>query len=72
MHPQRLAGSVLDAHNGDIGQADEHGAHARSVGLHRGSGGAVGVGTTDSSGPCAAPGGPPLPPYTPLRSEAPS
>jgi hypothetical protein len=51
MHPQRLTGSDLDADNGDIGQADEQGAHARSVGLHRGSGASVGVGTTDSSGP---------------------
>jgi hypothetical protein len=31
----------------------------------------TGVGTTDSPSPCAAPGGPPLPAYTPLRSEAP-
>jgi len=71
MHTDRLAGLVVDGEDGHIGQADEQRAHARSVGLHRGSGGAVGVGTTDSPSPCAAPGGPQLHPYTPLRSEAP-
>jgi hypothetical protein len=39
MHSQRLAGLVLDADDGDVGQSDEQGAHARSVGLHRDSGG---------------------------------
>jgi hypothetical protein len=38
-----------------------------STGLRR----LEGVGTTDSPSPCAAPGGPPLPAYTPPRSEAP-
>jgi hypothetical protein len=36
MHPQRLTGPVLHAHNGHVGQADKKGAHAHSVGLHRG------------------------------------
>jgi hypothetical protein len=58
VHPQRPAGLVLDTEDGHVGQADEQGAHARSVGLHRGSGASVGVGTTDSSGTCATPGGP--------------
>ena len=41
-------------------------------GLHRGSGGSNGVGTTNSSsGLCSAPGGPRLHRYTPLISEEP-
>jgi hypothetical protein len=39
MHADRLAGLVVDPEHGHIGQADEHRAHARSVDLHRGSGG---------------------------------
>jgi putative transposase len=60
-------GSVLHADDVDVGQSDKERAHARSVGLHRGSGGSNGVGTTDSPSPCAAPGGPPLHDNTPLR-----
>jgi hypothetical protein len=71
MHPDRLGELVVDGEHEHVGQSDEERAHAPSVGLHRGSGALVGVATADSSGPCAAPGGPPLPPYTPLTSEAP-
>jgi hypothetical protein len=59
MHTDRLTRQILDTDHDDVGQPDEQGAHARSVGLHRGSGGSNGVGTTDSPSPCAAPGGPP-------------
>jgi putative transposase len=67
----RVAGLVVDGEDRHVGQSDKTLTHARSVGLHRGSGGSNGVGTTDSSSPCAAPGGPLLPAYTPLRSEVP-
>jgi hypothetical protein len=45
MHPGRLAGLIVDGKDGHVGQSDEQRAHARRVGLHRGSGGAVGVGS---------------------------
>src|SRR5690606_8653556 len=38
VHDDRLVGSVIDGEDVHIGQADEQLAHARSVGLHRGSG----------------------------------
>src|SRR5690606_34450482 len=38
VHDDRLVGSVIDGEDVHLGQADEQLAHARSVGLHRGSG----------------------------------
>ena len=55
VHPQRLALVVLDADHVHVGQPDEQRAHARSVGLHRGSGGWTGVGTSDSGAPAPHP-----------------
>jgi hypothetical protein len=71
MNADRLAGLIVDGEDGHVDERDEALAHARSVGLHRGSGESIGVGTTDSSGPCAAHGGPHLHRYTPLISEEP-
>jgi hypothetical protein len=60
MHTDRFTALVIDREDNHISHGDEERAHARSVGLHRGSEGSVGVATADSSGPCAAPGGPRL------------
>jgi hypothetical protein len=38
MHPDRMAGSVIDFEHRHVGQSDEALAHARSVDLHRGLG----------------------------------
>ena len=72
VHHDRGAELVIDGKDGHIGQADKQLAHARSVGLHGGSGGSTGVGTADSPSPRAAGGGPPLRHHTPLISEAPA
>ena len=76
MDPERSTRPDLDSEHVHVGQPDKQHAHARSVGLHKDSGGSVGVRTTDSPGPCATPGGPPpadpaLRHHTPLKSEAP-
>jgi hypothetical protein len=55
VHPQRPGTVVFDADHVHVGQPDEQRAHARSVGLHRGSGGWTGVGTSDSGAPAPHP-----------------
>jgi len=46
VHVQRLAGFVVDAEHGDGGQAHQQLAHARRVGLHKGSTGSSRLGTS--------------------------
>ena len=50
MHTDRFTALVIDREDNHISHGDEERAHARSVGLHRGSEGSVGVATADSSG----------------------
>src|SRR4029079_10170388 len=70
-HHDQGVGLVVDSQDTNIRQADKKRAHTRRVALHRGSEDSTGVRTVDSPGPCAATGGPPLPPPPALRSEAP-
>jgi hypothetical protein len=62
---------IFDADHGHVGQPDKQRAHARSVGLHRGSGGWTGVGTSDSGAPAPHPRTPRSASYPTRRSEAP-
>ena len=71
VHPQRLALVVFDADHVHVGQPDEQRAHARSVGLHRGSGGWTGVGTSDSGAPAPHPRTPRSANYPTRKSEEP-